>query len=77
MISARLTENEKHWMSRLFGDILVSTKSATARSKNTAEFNFDSDNHFELAKTYHFQLQASEKVYEQIKNWISNSIVHT
>ena len=70
VISARLTEKEKHWISRLFGDILVSTKSATARSKNTAEFNFDSDNHFELAKTYHFQLQASEKVYEQIKSFM-------
>ena len=55
-----------------YGDILVSTKSATARSKNTAEFNFAADNHFELAKTYHFQLQASEKVYEQIKTWMRN-----
>jgi triacylglycerol lipase len=70
VISGRLTDTEKHWVSQLFGDILVSTKSAVARSKNTDEFNFSDDNHFAMAKTYHFQLQSSLKVYEQIKNWL-------
>lgn len=70
VISARLTQKEKHWVSQLFGDILVTQRSATARSKNAEEFNFPSENHYELAKTYHFQLQASEKVYEKIKDWI-------
>ncbi len=75
VISARLTEKEKHWISQLFGDILVSKKSATASSKNIAEFNFPPENHFELAKTYHFQLQNSAKVYEKIKSWVSGELV--
>ncbi len=70
VISGRLTDTERHWVSQLFGDILVSTKSAVARSKNTEEFNFSDDNHFAMAKTFHFQLQSSIKVYEQIKNWL-------
>ena len=67
VISGRLTVKEKHWVTQLFGDILVSTNSATAHSKNTAEFNFPLENHLQMPKMYHFQLQNSPKVYEQLK----------
>ena len=71
VISGRLTQAEKHWVSLLFGDILVSTKSATARSKNVDEFNFSPDKHYEFAKTNHFKLTASKEAYEKIKSWLS------
>ena len=72
VISARLTQKEKHWISLLFGDILVSTKSATARSKNTGEFNFPAENHYEFPKTYHLALTATTEVYEKIKSMLLN-----
>ena len=67
VISGRLTVKEKHWITQLFGDILVSTNSATAHSKNASEFNFPIENHVQLPKMYHFRLQNSPKVYEQLK----------
>ncbi len=70
VISGRLTHEEKHWVSYLFGDILVSKRSATARSKNTKEFNFPLENHFEFGKTFHFELNTRIEVYEKIKEWI-------
>ena len=70
VISARMTEAEKHWVSQLFGDILVRKSSAIARSKNASEFNFPSENHFEFAKTFHHQLSARIEVYEKIVAWI-------
>ena len=70
VISARMTESGKHWVSQLFGDILVRKSSATARSKNVAEFNFPTENHYEFAKTYHHELSASLEVYEKIAAWI-------
>jgi triacylglycerol lipase len=72
IISARLTEKEKHWMTQLFGDILVSTRSATAQSKNTEGYHFPTENHFAFAKTYHFQLMTNRAVYEKIKEWLIN-----
>lgn len=70
VISARLTQKEKHWVSQLFGDILVSKKSATAQSNNLAEFNFPTEHHFAFAKTLHFELTTSYAVYDQIRGWI-------
>jgi triacylglycerol lipase len=72
IISGRLTLKEKHWLTQFFGDILVSTNSATAQSKNTDEFNFPAENHVQLPKMYHFQLQASEKVYGQLTTWLTD-----
>jgi triacylglycerol lipase len=70
VISARLTKQEKHWASYLFGDLLVSRKSATGRSKNLEEFNFSPENTHEFAKTYHFELNTRIEVYEKIKEWL-------
>jgi pimeloyl-ACP methyl ester carboxylesterase len=72
VISGRLTKEEMHWVSQLFGDILVDTKSATARSKNVHEFNFLPENHYEFASTHHFKLSAMPEVYEKINYWIQN-----
>ncbi|MCP9766390.1 hypothetical protein EGI22_00630 [Lacihabitans sp. LS3-19] len=71
VISARLTTEEKHWVSYLFGDILVNKKSALGRSKSDKGFNFPAENHFEFAKTFHFELNTRMEVYEKIKSWIS------
>lgn len=71
VISGRMTEKEKHWVSQLLGDILVRNSSATARSKNVGEFNFPTENHYEFAKTYHHELAARTDVYEKIKGWIN------
>jgi pimeloyl-ACP methyl ester carboxylesterase len=71
VISGRLTQEEKHWISQLFGDILVSTESATARSKNEDEFNFSPENHHEFANTDHIELSTMPEVYEKIKNWLN------
>ncbi len=71
VISGRMTQKEKHWISQLFGDFLVRNSSATARSNNIGEFNFPSENHFEFAKTYHHQLSARMDVYEKIVGWIN------
>lgn len=71
VISGRLTKEEKHWVSYLFGDILVSKRSATGKSKNIKEYNFPLDNHFEFAKTFHFELNTRLEVYEKIKEWIN------
>ena len=71
IVSGRLTLKEKHWLTHLFGDILVTTKSATAHSKNASEFNFPTQNHVQMPKMYHFQLQNSPKVYEQLTKWLS------
>ena len=71
VISGRLTKEEKHWVSYLFGDILISKRSATARSKNKKEFNFPVENHFEFAKTFHFELNTRIEVYEKMKEWIT------
>ena len=71
IVSARLTKSEKHLVNRLFGDALVNTKSATARSKNAEEFNFPSENHIIFPETSHFGLTKSLAVYEQIKSWLT------
>ena len=71
VISGRLTKDEKHWVSFLFGDILVSKRSANGKSKNINEFNFPLENHFEFAKTFHFELNTRMEVYEKIKEWIN------
>ncbi len=71
VISGRMTGKEKHWVSQLFGDILVRSSSATARSKNTAEFNFPTENHYEFAKTYHHELTARREVYQKMIAWIN------
>jgi hypothetical protein len=70
VISARLTQEEKHWVSYLFGDILVNKNSAMGYSKNGNGFNFPEENHYEFAKTLHFELNTSLEVYEKIKSWI-------
>jgi triacylglycerol lipase len=70
VISGRMTEKDKHWVSQLFGDILVRSSSAMARSNNADEFNFPAENHFEFAKTYHHELSARSDVYEKIRSWI-------
>lgn len=67
VISGRLTEDEKHCISQLFGDILVSTQSAGANSTNEAEFNFPPENHYQFANTHHIELSNTIKVYECIK----------
>jgi triacylglycerol lipase len=71
VVSGRLTRKEKHWLTQLFGDILVTTNSATAHSKNASEFNFPEENHVQIPKMYHFQLQNSPKVYEQLAKWLN------
>ncbi len=75
VISARITQKEKHWVSLLFGDILVRNSSATARSNNAGEFNFPAENHYEFAKTYHHELSARKEVYEKIRDWINTESV--
>ena len=70
VISSRLTKKEKHWLSYLFGDILVSRKSATARSGIKRDFNFPDENHFELPATWHHSLTYHPLVYDKIKEWI-------
>lgn len=71
VISGRMTVKEKHWVSQLFGDILVRSSSATARSNNPGEFNFPTENHFEFPKTYHHQLSAHKEVYAKIVSRIN------
>jgi triacylglycerol lipase len=71
IISGRLTQDEKHWVNQLFGDILVRNSSALARSENPNEFNFPPENHYEFPKTNHFQLTKMAAVYEKIKAWLS------
>ncbi|MBK9460923.1 MAG: hypothetical protein IPN94_16210 [Sphingobacteriales bacterium] len=66
-ISGRLTQEKKHWVNHLFGDILVRTESVTARSDNPAEFNFCLKNHHEFAQTNHFKLTTMIEVYEKNK----------
>ena len=65
-ISGRLTQEKKHWVNHLFGDILVRTESVTARSDNPAEFNFSPENHHEFAQTNHFKLTTLTEVFEKI-----------
>lgn len=74
VISARLTQNEQHWVSQLFGDILVRTKSATARSNNKDEFNFPAEHHYQFPKMHHLKLTNSKEVYEKIKSWITTGL---
>ena len=73
-ISGRLTQEKKHWVNHLFGDILVRTESVTARSDNPAEFNFSPENHHEFAQTNHFKLTTMTEVYEKIKGWINSPL---
>ncbi len=77
VVSGRLTLKEKHWVTHLFGDILVTTNSATAHSKNASEFNFPLENHVQMPKMYHFQLQNSPKVYEQLTKWLTPNVQAT
>lgn len=77
IVSGRLTHKEKHWLTHLFGDILVTTNSATAHSKNASEFNFPIENHVQMPKMYHFQLQNSPKVYEQLAKWLTPNVQAT
>lgn len=72
VISGRLTQDEKHWVNQLFGDILVRNSSAAARSAHPDEFNFPPENHYEFAQTNHFQLTKSQAVFTQIKQWIQS-----
>ena len=71
LISARMTEAEKHWVSLLLGDMLVSTSSAISRSKSEHELRFPEANHYEFAKTFHFELTRAPKVYEKISHWLA------
>lgn len=68
VISGRLTQDEKHWITQLFGDILVSPESAGAESTNEVEFNFPPENHYQFANTNHIELSTMIEVYERIKN---------
>ncbi len=77
VISGRLTLEEKHWITHLFGDILVTTNSAAAQSKNASEFNFPLENHVQMPKMYHFQLQNSPKVYQQLTKWLTQNVQAT
>jgi triacylglycerol lipase len=71
VISGRLTQDEKHWVTQLFGDILVSTESAGANSKSEVEFNFPPENHYQFANTSHPELSTMLKVYERIKTCLN------
>jgi hypothetical protein len=70
IIAGRLTKDEKHWVSSLFGDILVNIDSAASRSFRLNEFDFNPENYCEFADTDHFELSAMPAVYEQIKTWM-------
>ena len=68
VIAGRLTKDEKHWITHLFGDILVNTHSAKAEGHH--HFHFPPENCYEFAQTNHFKIQTKMEVYEKIKGWI-------
>ena len=70
IIAGRLTKDEKHWLTHLFGDILVNTESAKA--EDHPYFFFPPENCYEFAQTNHFKIQTKMEVYEKIKNWLIN-----
>ncbi|WP_051296182.1 lipase family alpha/beta hydrolase [Eisenibacter elegans] len=71
VIAARLTQKQKHWVSTLFGDILVNTHSASAHEDQT--YAFPPENCYEFAETNHFKIQTKPEVYEKIKDWITQT----
>jgi len=71
IIAGRLTKDEKHWLTHLFGDILVNTESAKGQDNN--RFHFPSENCYEFAQTNHFKIQTKMEVYEKIKEWVEKT----
>ena len=66
IIYGRITKKEKHWLGNLFGDVLVSAKSATGRTYDNSGFNFRVEHQFEFPKTNHATFTSNQAVYEKI-----------
>ncbi len=71
VIAGRLTEKQKHWVTYLFGDILVNTHSASAQKDE--DYAFPPENCYEFSATNHFKIQTKVEVYEKMKEWIEHS----
>ncbi|MBK9733814.1 MAG: hypothetical protein IPO92_02105 [Saprospiraceae bacterium] len=66
-----LPRKEKHWLGNVFGDVLVTAKSATGRSYDNSGFNFREEHHFEFPKTNHATFTSNQAVYKKILELLS------
>ena len=77
VITGRLTENPRHPVSRWFGDALVRKPSALGRSRRKEHsLRFPSCHHREYPATGHMKLAHYPEVYDQIRQWCEQPIIH-
>ncbi|MCC5945262.1 MAG: alpha/beta fold hydrolase [Bernardetiaceae bacterium] len=73
IVSGSLTEDEKHWLNLLFGDVLVSSKSAKGAYNPELGIAFAPNNYRDFPGANHFKLLAMDEVYMQIKEWFEQA----
>jgi len=75
VITARLTQNPRHPVSRWFGDALVRTPSALGRSRRRDHFlDFPACHHREYPAMGHMKMTHSPEVYAQIRQWCEQTL---
>lgn len=75
VITARLTQNPRHPVSRWFGDALVRTPSALGRSRRRDHFlAFPACHHREYPAMGHMKMTHSPEVYAQIRQWCEQTL---
>lgn len=70
-IGASLTKNPKHPISRIFGDILVTSPSAWAENLHNSGARFDIDRSINIGGTTHFHLTSHPAIYQQVRRWLT------
>ncbi|MDX1902842.1 MAG: hypothetical protein SFU27_01690 [Thermonemataceae bacterium] len=73
IISGRLSKKEAHWLTQLFGDILVHPESA----REHRHIKFSPQNCYEFPQTNHFKIQIKIEVYEKMKEWYTAHLEKT
>ncbi|MGF1532323.1 MAG: esterase/lipase family protein [Bernardetiaceae bacterium] len=69
IITGSLSPQEQHWINIFLGDLLVSTRSASADYDTKSGIRFDPHNYRHFPGANHFKLLTMEEVYQQIKDW--------
>jgi pimeloyl-ACP methyl ester carboxylesterase len=69
-ISATVTSGNRHPLGWIFGDLLVSPASAHGHHPRNRGIQFESDHHYHLGNSHHFDLLNHPDVYRVMEAWL-------
>jgi pimeloyl-ACP methyl ester carboxylesterase len=69
-ISATITTGQRHPLGWIFGDLLVSSASATGRHPRNRHIPFEIDHCYHLGHSHHFDLLNHPAVYDTLNAWL-------